>query len=257
MKAILYYVLFVIAQFVAAICATAYTNWDILGDKHFISKLKLDAVSQGVSLLIFEGLLCLALWLFLFYRKKQKEVSNASQLKGSGQGKRISLSILTTLLLSVGLSFILSPLNLQDGSSTELFQQMSHSVLCLLLLCVVGPLCEELIFRAAIIPALMKSGVGGLWASFIGALAFALIHGNLAQGIPALIIGFFFGLLYLRSHDLALCLPAHVANNTLGVILLFFPALESGTESLPAAASLLIGAALIGLGLLSSRKIFR
>ena len=42
----------------------------------------------------------------------------------------------------------------------------------------------------------------------------------MTQGIPAFIIGVVLGLYYLRSGNLRLCLPAHIANNTLAVVLM-------------------------------------
>ena len=55
------------------------------------------------------------------------------------------------------------------------------------------------------------------------ALVFAIVHGNLAQGIPALLLGIALGILYHRSRSVWLCVAAHVANNTVAALLMFLP----------------------------------
>ena len=48
-------------------------------------------------------------------------------------------------------------------------------------------------------------------------------------------------MLFLRTGDLRLCLPAHILNNTLAVLLLCFPSLGEATESFPLWANLALG----------------
>ena len=42
------------------------------------------------------------------------------------------------------------------------------------------------------------------------------------QGGVAFVMGMYLAWLYRRTGDLRLCLPVHIANNTLAVILLYF-----------------------------------
>ena len=123
-------------------------------------------------------------------------------------------------MMAIALSQALTTLGMNTDADMALFQGMLGNPLCWLLLCIVGPVCEELVFRVGIVRTLYRHKVPGWAAAAIGALAFALVHGNVTQGIPAFIIGVVLGLYYLRSGNLRLCLPAHIANNTLAVVLM-------------------------------------
>ena len=82
-------------------------------------------------------------------------------------------------------------------------------------------------------------------------MVFGLVHANWAQAVPALVAGFVFGILYIRADDIRLCGVAHVLNNTLAMLLLFFPAAESYMVAMNLALQLIVGAFLfIGGGVL-------
>ena len=53
---------------------------------------------------------------------------------------------------------------------------------------------------------------------------------------------------YFRTNDLRLCLTAHVLNNTLAIILLFFPELETAFSGISAPILSTIAAVLILAG---------
>ena len=71
---------------------------------------------------------------------------------------------------------------------------------------------------------------------------------NLSQAIPAIILGTALGLHYFRTNDLRLCLTAHVLNNTLAVVLLFFPELETSLASISTPILATVAAVLIVAG---------
>ena len=99
---------------------------------------------------------------------------------------------------------------------------------------------------------MQRSGVlmqfGVLQAMVLSSLLFGIVHGNLAQGIPAFVIGMALALLYFRSDDLRLCFPAHAANNALAVLGLHFPAMGNCGANWPAAVQVLLGLLLLVLG---------
>lgn len=164
-------------------------------------------------------------------------------------GRRsVGLTLAGILLLSAGLSLLLAPLGLSDGGMNDLFSDMLRSPLCLLLLLVAGPLAEELVFREGILRSLVGAGVRPLTACAVSALLFALCHGNPAQALPAAVLGFVLGLLYLRTSDLRLCLPAHVANNALALLFLRFPAAGAFCAALPPLYVAGTGALLLAFG---------
>lgn len=243
MAAIVFFLLFCITQFVATALAVLATNLDSIAASGQIVTLYPTPVAIGISLLICESLLCIALWLY-FKRGKQRTAAK------SILWKKICLCMVATLLLSFGLSALLDPLQLPDSGTTEMFAAMKHSPLCLLNLCLIGPLCEEMVFRRGIVESLTVRRLSGIMAVTIGAFAFAIIHGNLAQAIPAFVIGIALGLMYLRTRNLQLCFPAHVANNTMGVLVLFFPQMEKMTNAWPLTVTLPLGVVMIAAGTL-------
>ena len=259
MTAITTFLLFLVVQLVASFGALLFSNLDKLGTNFPINQLYVSPVATGISLLVAEGLLALGLWLW-FYRF-ELSVRTKSETRPELLGifkfhalKRdlsirpirwyhILFAIVGVLQVAIGLSALLENFQLSDNGSQAIFQEMTHNAFCLLLLCVVGPLCEELVFRVGILRPLYRHRVPALLAAGISALAFAVVHGNLVQGIPAFIIGFVLGLLYLRTGNLWLCLPAHIANNTFAVI--FMQHNEVALTTWQSVVSLVIGVIII------------
>lgn len=259
MTAIIVFFLFLAVQLVASLGALLFSNLDKLGTNFPIDQLTVSPIAAGIFLLVAEGLLTLGLWLW-FYKFElsvRKKSQNHPELLGIFKFhplKRdlsirpirwyhILFAIVGVLQVAIGLSALLEKFQLSDNGSQAIFQEMTHNVFCLLLLCVVGPLCEELVFRVGILRPLYRHRVPVLLAAGISALAFAVVHGNLVQGIPAFIIGFILGLLYLRTGNLWLCLPAHIANNTFAVIFMEHNDVELTTWQ--SVASLIVGVVII------------
>lgn len=259
MTAIIVFLLFLAVQLVASLGALLFSNLDKLGTNFPIDQLTVSPVTAGISLLVAEGLLALGLWLW-FYKFEfsvRKKSQNNPELLGifkfhplkrdlSTRPIRwyhILFAIVGVLQVAIGLSALLENFQLSDNGSQAIFQGMTHNAFCLLLLCVVGPLCEELVFRVGILRSLYRHRVPALLAAGISALAFAVVHGNLVQGIPAFIVGFILGLLYLRTGNLWLCLPAHIANNTFAVIFMEHNDVELTTWQ--SVASLIVGLVII------------
>lgn len=259
MTAITTFLLFLVVQLVASFGALLFSNLDKLGTNFPINQLYVSPVATGISLLVAEGLLALGLWLWFY--KFELSVRTKSETRPELIGifkfhalKRdlsirpirwyhILFAIVGVLQVAIGLSALLENFQLSDNGSQAIFQEMTHNAFCLLLLCVVGPLCEELVFRVGILRPLYRHRVPALLAAGISALAFAVVHGNLVQGIPAFIIGFVLGLLYLRTGNLWLCLPAHIANNTFAVI--FMQHNEVALTTWQSVVSLVIGVIII------------
>lgn len=150
-------------------------------------------------------------------------------------------ALFASLSLAFSLSFLLAPLGLDDAGTTVRFEAMRGSIPCLLLLTVVGPVGEELVFREGILRQWRQSGRPLRQAVVVSALLFAVAHGNLAQAVPAVVHGLLFGLFYVRTGDIRLSAAAHILNNTLAVVLLGFPALDPSAAGLPAWASVCAG----------------
>lgn len=162
--------------------------------------------------------------------------------------KRLVLALLAILLLALSQSLLTEPLNLADMGTQAYFEAMAKDVWCILLLCVVGPLVEELVFRDGILRQLVRWGLSPLWAVVVSALIFGLVHGNPQQALPAIVLGIALGMLFARTGDLRLCLPAHIFNNTLAVVLMYLPGSDEWTKEWSLMAHLIPGIILLLAG---------
>lgn len=219
MKALLLFLLFAAVQVVGSLVALLASHAGRLAQGGSLDQLPPDPVVLGTVMCVAEALLCAALW--GWYRHDSPWQRAFKPLRRPCAAPVLAVGGVCGV--SLLLSWVLDPLGLPDGGTTSLFTAQLHSPSGLLLLCVVGPLCEELVFRAGILRSLVVNHRLPDWcAATVTSLSFALVHGNLAQGLPALVLGLMLSYLYLRTGNLRLCLPAHVANNVLGVLLLAF-----------------------------------
>ena len=230
-------------------------------------------VNMGLWLLLCESVLCMVLWFGIFRWKRMKDCwwtrkhlasANSSAHTKEHHSMRLLrpfrtllFAVLATTLVSFGLSLVLEPLQLSDNGVTAYFNTLLQQPWSLLLLVVVGPLCEELVFRAGIQQSLRNSGLHPLLAAVVSASAFALVHGNLAQGIPAFTVGILLGILYNCTGNLWLCLPAHMANNLLAVGLMAMGSRFDLAERWPVWAVVALGIFHIGLGLRNLQRTLR
>ena len=107
--------------------------------------------------------------------------------------------------------------NLPDLMGDE-FLSMSHNVLGILALAVVGPIVEELVFREAVQGYMHRNGVGPWMAIMISSLCFGIIHFNPAQVPFAFCIGLILGMIYYKTGSAVLTSLVHVFNNSMAVL---------------------------------------
>jgi len=81
-----------------------------------------------------------------------------------------------------------------------------------------APVCEELVFRGAILRALLHWTPRHWGAIAISALLFALIHANPAQMPHAFVIGLLLGWLYYRTDSIVPGIVYHWINNSIAYI---------------------------------------
>ena len=97
------------------------------------------------------------------------------------------------------------------------FTSMSHSLLGVLSIAVIGPAMEELVFRQATIGLMLKKGLSPKMAITLSVMLFGLIHLNPAQVPFAIAIGVIFGLIYYKTGNIVLTTLLHIANNSIAV----------------------------------------
>jgi membrane protease YdiL (CAAX protease family) len=87
------------------------------------------------------------------------------------------------------------------------------------LLVVVAPFAEEVIYRGVLLSALSSR-----WGSVVGlvgsTVVFSVVHLSWVGFVPLLVVGALFGLLFIKSRSLMVALVAHAAYNALGVVAL-------------------------------------
>lgn len=221
LKSFFLLLILLLAQFIAAICHLLFPSIS-LGTWFFVG------VSTSLTTLYFFPL---------------SEPLRLSAVRGKDAGLIVGM-----LLVGTGLSLLLTPFNLESELALAQFRQIADSYLGLATLCFMGPLLEEIVFRGGIQQHLKRTGLSRWWAILITSLAFALVHGNVMQALPAMLLGVVLGWLYeKRGYHVAVM--AHVANNIIGVIGLKYEKTFEFIESFPTSYLLLLGAALTALGL--------
>ena len=134
---------------------------------------------------------------------------------------------ITNLYSSVSGNTVENPINnLILGSSIPLR---------IIIVSLIGPFVEELIFRKFIIDRL--NIYGEKIAIFVSALLFGLFHGNLFQFFYAFFLGLIFGYVYLRYGKLLYTVLLHVIINFMGGVVSVFMLEKVGTDNLVNIAS--------------------
>ena len=103
----------------------------------------------------------------------------------------------------------------------KLFEDIMGEPTGYLAIGILGPLAEEVVFRGAILRALLKLfDRKWYWAAiFVSALLFGVAHGNAAQFTHAVIIGLILGWLYYRTESVIPGVLFHWVNNTVAYVM--------------------------------------
>ncbi len=140
----------------------------------------------------------------------------------------VKLLLLTALL---ALALILPMQYLEESLSIvlpERFAIMFESIIShpwgYLIIGILAPITEEVVFRGAILRRLLLMGCH-VWVAIVAsAILFGAVHGNLAQFTHAFLMGLLLGWLYIKTRSIIPCLVIHWVNNTIAFLLLrLFP----------------------------------
>lgn len=232
---------FLCSQLFTTLAVALWMNMDnIKGSKDFDLMLTTTVTPWQLAMvqIAFQALLLVYLW--------SQRLTSEHPFGFFRRGRpRHAYSLLACfLLLSLSLAFALHPLALDDLGTVQHFQRILQSPWGWLLVVCTGPLTEEIVFRDGIQRLLAQSCPKyRTWLPIVGsALCFSMVHLNWAQMLPAFILGIFLGLLYQRTRDLRLCLPAHWLNNLIGAVELYGCSEQQKELSLSAFSQTAIGA---------------
>lgn len=87
----------------------------------------------------------------------------------------------------------------------------------LILISLIGPIFEEIIFRKILIDRTIK--YGPLASILVSAIIFGLIHGNLNQFCYTVLVGGFFAYIYIKTGQIKYSIGLHIILNMLGSVL--------------------------------------
>lgn len=169
---------------------------------------------------------------------------------GSTGGARMAIlaaiAMVAASLMLEAVNQVLPEMSEQMKTSMEMLLD-GPLLITLLSVSVFAPLFEEWMCRGIILRGLLnyehkptdlgdtgRRGLNPALAIVISALFFAVIHGNVWQGVTAFIIGCLFGYVYYRTGSLKLTMLMHCVNNTMSALIAHF-----GSEDLKDAKSLL------------------
>ncbi len=104
--------------------------------------------------------------------------------------------------------------SLPDIVPEQSLTELLTTPLGLLTACILGPLSEELLFRAGVLGSLLQRCRP--WTAIVwSAVIFALIHANPAQMPAAFFLGLLLGYAYYSTHSILTPLIIHIFNNSI------------------------------------------
>lgn len=144
-----------------------------------------------------------------------------------GIGKLVSVSFSTAagtyILNFVGILILTALQNISggllggtDSSALNRLLVSSPMWMIFIVVCIIAPIGEELIFRKLLIDRLKP--FGELNACLFSGLMFGLFHGNLNQFLYAFAIGFIFATVYVKTNNIIYTMVLHFGVNFFGSI---------------------------------------
>lgn len=133
------------------------------------------------------------------------------------------------LAITALISFI-TPFDVSNPVQTLI--NSSDIWLNLMLISIIGPIFEEIIFRKLLIDRTIK--YGAKISILVSALLFGLFHGNLNQFFYAFLIGGFFAYVYIRTGNIKYTILLHIIVNLMGSVVSLF--VVSGAEHITSGA---------------------
>lgn len=129
---------------------------------------------------------------------------------------------LATLLLQGFWGFIqrfLLHLSIASIHTNHLVSQAQTGLKTIILICVICPILEEIIFRKIVFEAFKKK-FGIITASIISAFLFSLIHFDFRNLIIYMLIGLAFSVIYTKTKSLSNSMAAHIFMNSIVLFIL-------------------------------------
>lgn len=128
-------------------------------------------------------------------------------------------TMVASIFSSMGINFVDSILqsvfHYSLSGAEDAASASSTTITVFLYSVVAAPICEELVFRGAVMRSLEKYGVG--FSIVVSSLLFGIMHGNMVQLIDASIFGLFLGIAAKR-YGIGMSILLHAAGNFMAEI---------------------------------------
>ncbi|MBP5365657.1 MAG: CPBP family intramembrane metalloprotease [Bacteroidales bacterium] len=168
----------------------------------------------------------------LFAWRPLKMYTFANEYQPAGLKPYIAILIIPAVFLGIfALDLIQSYLDLPNLIE-DVMKSASLSAFGFIVISLLGPIFEELIFRSGALGYMLRKGVDGKVAVVVSALLFGLIHINPAQIFVATFIGVVLGVIYYKTRNVILTTIIHVINNTIACLGMIYLPEEQDDELL-------------------------
>ena len=178
------------------------------GDNSSIQSALSNSSMLSLSL-IFSSLLTI----LVIYSMKMIRFREAFSVKGFNI--RVVLIAFLAACTGIYATDILSEVLNLPNIIAEQISNMSGTIPGLLAICIVGPICEEIVFRESITGWLLRKSVKPWIAIAFSSLLFGIVHFNPAQIPFAFLVGLILGYIYYRTGSLVIVSLLHIANNSM------------------------------------------
>lgn len=156
--------------------------------------------------------------LYFFYRLTQLSRHPLIDLRRKLSPALTTAALVGFISVTFAVTFLLTRFDLNDGGMEAVFNEMKTNPAGILAIVVFAPLGEELAFRE-VFQRRLQAMTSPLVAILASGVIFGAYHLNLAQMIPAAILGIVLAVLYYRFGDIRVCLAAHILNNGLSTLI--------------------------------------
>lgn len=232
------------------------TNSD--GNGYYIFMLALNEISAYLVPLIIFGA--------MFGRECKKYVPNKEYKKkhadfiilflaGIGAG---SLGTLITRLVNALIDSVFHTGKIADAFENSMPENGVCFAAFSVCICVIAPICEELIFRRFLLIPLRK--LGDFPAILLSGLVFGLYHANFDQFAYATLVGIFYALIAIRRNSILPTVALHALNNFIVTNVSYAPFENGFTSAMSVVSSLMFPIGLLAIvaaaimGLLKLKK---
>jgi hypothetical protein len=176
-------------------------------------------ISQSMMITLPMTILYLLFFLYLYkYKREAFRVTFHYAPMGTHTLKdTIFLPFIGMFLLIFPVNMVNDALQLEDVMEVQ-FDMLMHNPLGIMILAIIAPIIEEMVFRIGIQGSLLRKGVRPGVAIFISSAIFALVHMNPAQMPGAFMLGAFLGWIYYCTGTGLPCVFTHIFNNYFAIV---------------------------------------